>query len=269
LAASPPRPRIVSAIVLRDYAVTRSYRFALAFDLMLAIVDLCVYYYISKALPGATEDLDGAPSYFAYVTVGLAVTVVIGSASAQLAQRVREEQLTGTLEALVTQPVKSAELAFGLGGLPFMLALVRAGVYLIVATALLGVSFAGADWFGFVVVMAATGAALLGLGIALGALVLVIKRATVVVTLATFALGLLGGAFFPVSVLPDWLQPIAAVIPTRFAFDGLRAALFQGGGWESDAAALLGIAVVGVPVALWLFHTALDHCRRTGSLVQY
>jgi ABC-2 type transport system permease protein len=259
----------VSAIIMRDYAVTRSYRFALLFDFLLAIVDLCVYYYISKALPGATQDLDGAPDYFAFVTVGLAVTVVIGSASAQLAQRVREEQLTGTLEALVTQPVKSNELAFGLGGLPFLLALGRAGVYLVVATALLGVSFAGADWVGFVVVMAATGAALLGLGVALGALVLVIKRATVVVTLTTFALGLLGGAFFPISVLPDWLEPIAKIVPTRFAFDGLRAALFTGGGWAGDAAALLGIAAVGLPLALWLFHRALDYCRRTGSLVQY
>lgn len=260
---------MVSAIVRRDYAVTRSYRYALAFDFMLAVVDLCVYYYISKALPGATEDLDGAPSYFAFVTVGLAVTAVIGSASAQLAQRVREEQLTGTLEALVTQPVKPSELAFGLSGLPFLLALVRASIYLTVATALLGVSFADADWLGFVVVMIATGAALLGLGVALGALVLVIKRATVAVTLATFALGLLGGAFFPVSVLPDWLQPVAAVIPTRFAFDGLRAALFEGGGWEGDAAALLVIAIVSLPIALWLFRAALDFCRRTGSLVQY
>jgi ABC-2 type transport system permease protein len=260
----------VSAIVLRDYAVTRSYRFALLLDFALAILDLCVYYYISKALPGASqEDLDGAPSYFAFVTVGLAVTVVIGSASAQLAQRVREEQLTGTLEALVTQPVKSSELAFGLGGLPFLLALTRAAVYLLVATAFLGVSFANADWLGFVIVLLATGGALLGLGIALGALVLVIKRATVAVTLATFALGLLGGAFFPVSVLPDWLQPIAAVVPTRFAFDGLRAALFQGGGWAEDAAALLAIAAVSVPVALRLFSAALGYCRRTGSLVQY
>jgi ABC-2 type transport system permease protein len=254
----------------RDFAISRAYRLAFAMDLAFGVIDLAFYYFVSKTFEGAvTQDLGGAPSYFAFVTVGLAITVVIGATSAQLAQRVREEQLTGTLEALVTQPIKSSELAFGLGGLPFLLALARAGVYLIVATALLGVSFAGADWFGFAVVMAATGASLLGLGIALGALVLVIKRATVVVTLATFALGLLGGAFFPVSVLPDWLEPIAAVIPTRFAFDGLRAALFQGGGWESDAVALLGIAVVGVPVALWLFHTALDHCRRTGSLVQY
>ena len=41
------------------------------------------------------------------------------------------------------------------------------------------------------------------------AVVLVIKRATVVVTLASFALGLLGGAFFPVEVLPSWLEPSA------------------------------------------------------------
>jgi ABC-2 type transport system permease protein len=255
--------------MLRDLAITQSYRFALVLDFAFAVLDLCVYYYISKSLPTATANLHGAPSYFAFVVVGLTITVVISSASAQLAQRVREEQLTGTLEALVSQPVKPAELALGLGSLPFLLALVRAGLYLLVATTLLGVGFAHADWLGFAVVMLATGAALSGIGIALGALVLVVKRGTLAVTFVSFALGLLGGAFFPVAVLPSWLQPLAALVPTRYAFDGLRSALFLGEGWAGDAAILAAVAVVGMPVALLLFALALRHCRRTGSLVQY
>ena len=104
--------------MLRDLAITRSYRFALFLDFVLAVLDLCVYYYISKSLPRRRRTLDGAPSYFAFVAVGLTVTVVISSASAQLAQRVREEQLTGTLEALVSSPSSRHELALRLGGLP-------------------------------------------------------------------------------------------------------------------------------------------------------
>lgn len=254
----------------RDFAISRAYRLAFAMDLAFGVIDLAFYYFISKTFEGAvTQDLGGAPSYFAFVTVGLAITVVIGATSAQLAQRVREEQLTGTLEAVVSQPLSPAELALGMGALPFVGSVVRAAFYLVVATALLGADFSQADWLGFVVVLLATAAALSGLGVAMGALVLVVKRGVTAVSLVTFAMGLLGGAFFPVSVLPEWLQPLSWLVPTRYAFDGLRDALYRGEGWGPDALALVGLAVVGLPVAVWLFSAALEHSRRTGSLVQY
>jgi len=255
--------------VRRDFAITQSYKVAFYLDILLGVVDLCIYFFISETFPQATADLGGAPSYFAFVAVGLAVTIVIGATSTQLAQRVREEQLTGTLEALTVQPLTATELSLGMAGLPFFFAMVRVAVYLIVAGTLLGVSFAGADWVGFTVVLATSAAALSGIGVALGGLVLVIKRGAVLAGLFTFALSLLGGAFFPVSVLPGWLQAIGEVVPTKFAFDGLRAALYQGGGWEGDAVALAAIALVSLPVAMWLFGAALGYGRRSGTLVQY
>jgi ABC-2 type transport system permease protein len=269
LAPSGIRPRAIWALVRRDFAVTRSYRLAFYLDIGLGVIDLCIYFFISKTFPQTTADLGGAPSYFAFAAVGLAMTIVIGATSTQLAQRVREEQLTGTLEALTVQPLSATELSLGMGGLPFLFALVRVAVYLIVAGTLLGVSFAGADWVGFAVVLAASAASLSGIGIVLGGLVLVIKRGAVVASLFTFFLGLVGGAFFPVSVLPDWLQTIGKVVPTKFAFDGLRAALYQGGGWQGDAVALAAFGVVTLPLAMWLFGVALAYGRRSGTLAQY
>jgi ABC-2 type transport system permease protein len=269
LIASPARPRAIAALIRRDVAVTRSYRLTFYMDIGLGVIDLCIYYFISKTFPQATADLQGAPSYFAFAAVGLAMTVVIGATSTQLAQRVREEQLTGTLEALTVQPVSPAELSLGMGGLPFLFAMVRVAIYLLVAGTLLGVSFAGADWLGFAVVLLASAISLSGIGIALGGLVIVIKRGAVVATLVTFFLGLVGGAFFPVSVLPGWLEAIGKVVPTRFAFDGLRAALYQGGDWQGDAAALAAIGLVTLPLAMWLFGAALSYGRRSGTLVQY
>jgi ABC-2 type transport system permease protein len=82
-------------------------------------------------------------------------------------------------------------------------------------------------------------------------------------------MGFVSGAVFPVSVLPGWLQPLGEVVPTRFAFDGLRAALFEGGGWHGDVLALVLFAAVALPLATALFRAALSWSKRTGSLAKY
>ena len=143
----------------------------------------------------------------------------------------REEQLTGALETLVAQPVTAAELALGLAGFHFAFAVVRAVAYLAMAGFALDADLSEADWLGFVVMMAATGIAMSAIGIAPAAAVVVFKRAELLSAVVLLALSLLGGAFFPVDVLPDWVQPLAEIMPTTFAFSGVRNALYTGDDW--------------------------------------
>jgi len=84
-----------------------------------------------------------------------------------------------------------------------------------------------------------------------------------------YTLGILGGAFFPISALPSWLEAIASVLPTHFAFQGLRSAIFLGEDWAMDALALLAFAAVAMPLASYFFRRAVDHTRRAGTLNQY
>jgi ABC-2 type transport system permease protein len=265
-----PRGSVVLALVRRDYLLTASYRFSLVLDLFFGVVHLVIFYFISRTFQNATTaQLQGAPSYFAFAAVGIALTVVIEAASTGLAQKIREEQLTGTLEVLLGQPVTEAELATGLAGFPFLFATVRAALYIFIAGLFLDVDLSRTSWLGFVCVLFAAGMALSCLGVLLGALVLVLKRGEVLAGLFTFALGLVSGAFFPISVLPDWLQPIGKVVPTRFAFEGLRRALFGGAGWGGDVGWLLLFAVVSAPIGVWIFSKALDYAKRAGTLTQY
>ena len=258
------------ALFIRDFLIARSYRMAVVLDLVLGLLNLLVYYFISRTFGNpAPSDLGGAPSYFAFASVGIAMTTVINAASAAVSGRVRQEQLTGTLEATVTQPVSSATLAAGMSGLPFLSAAVRAALYLVLAAVILDLDFPQADWGGAVAVLAISGIALSSLGILSAALVMVIKRGDVVVALGVFALGLLGGSVFPVSVLPGWLEAIAEVVPTRFSFDGLRDALFEGTGWSGDVFVLCLFAVGLLPPALWAFAAALRAAKRGGSIAEY
>jgi ABC-type multidrug transport system permease subunit len=258
------------ALVRRDFQVTRSYRLPFVLDLVYGFINLLVYFFISRTFEGAqTANLAPAPSYFAFVSVGIAITVVIGAASAGLAARIREEQLTGTLEALMAQPLTATEVALGLAGFPFLFAVVRAAFYILIAGTLFGLPLGNTDWLGFVLCLTAAGVALSALGVLVGSLVLVVKRGELLAGMIPFAMGLVSGAFFPVSVLPGWLEAFGQIVPTRFAFDGLRAAVFEGTGWGADTVALTLFAAVGLPLAILVFSKALVHGRRTGTLGQY
>jgi ABC-2 type transport system permease protein len=264
-----PRLNRVLTLVRREYASRRTYRLAFLLDLMFGVANLLVYYFISRTLEVAAGSNLGVPSYFAYALVGIAITNVIGAASTGLAYRIREEQFTGTLEALMVQPVTLTELSAGLAGYPFLFSMGRAAIYILVGGSLLGIDFGRTDWVGFAVMLLVSALAFGALGIILGGVMLVVKRGEALVGLFTYALGILGGAFFPISALPSWLEPIARIVPTRFAFEGLRRAIFLGEHWARDALILLVMGIVALPLATYFFSRAVDHTRRTGTLTQY
>jgi ABC-2 type transport system permease protein len=261
---------VVAAFLQRDFSIVRSYRLPFIFDAFFGILQLAVYYFVSRTFEGVeSEQLNGAPSYFAFAAVGLVLALVISAAADGAAQRVRDEQLSGSLEALMAQPLSSAQVCAGLTVFAFAFAIARALVYLVVAAFWMELDFERVSWIGFAVVFALSATALAAIGIVAAAAVLVLKRGHVIGGVVIFGMTLISGAVFPVSALPDWLAQVGSVLPLRFAFDGARDALFEGSGWGPEALGLLGYTVAGLPVAVWLFERALDRSRRAGSLGQY
>jgi ABC-2 type transport system permease protein len=268
--SSLPRASVVSAFVRRDFLVTRSYRMAFMMDAIYGPLELAVYYFISQTLDvPPMEQLQGAPSYFAYAAVGIIIGAVVAAASSDIGYSLREAQLTGTLEALAGQPVKTTELCTGLLCFPLIFAFARAAVYLAIASLWMSLDVSQTSWAGLVLVVLASAGALASLGILTGALVLVFKKGQTFAGAAIFAMTLLSGAVFPIETLPAPLEALARVLPIRFAFDGARAALFTGEGWGTDVLALLGYAVVLTPLSLVAFSTALRRAKRAGSLSSY
>jgi ABC-2 type transport system permease protein len=261
---------MVRASMAKDFAMVRSYRLALVSDLFFGFINLFVYFFISRALGDAPSgSLGGAPSYFAFAAVGSTLLVVMQSAVGSVSGGVRDGQMTGTLEAVCVQPVTVAEIALGFAAYPVCFAMLRAAGYLVLADLILGLGLQQPDWAGFVIMLAATGLALVGLGVLIGAFVIVLKRSGRVDAVLMFALGFVGGGFFPLEVLPRWLRVIGAAVPTRFAFDGVRDALFRGEGWGTDAMILAAYGCVGLPIALQVFKWALLRAEKQGTLGQY
>jgi ABC-2 type transport system permease protein len=260
----------LAAIARRDFVLRRSYRLAFGADLVFVVVDLLLYYFISEVVgPVPAANLGGAPTYFAFAVSGIVMSLVLMSATADITNRIREEQLTGTLELLCAQPVRTWQLGYGTASFPLAFALVRAAAYLVIAVVALDLPTDATDWPGVAVMLVAASLAFAPIGVLGAAATVLFKRGGTIAGLIVFAMTFVSGALFPLSLLPDWLQPIGRAMPTRYAFDGLRAALFESGGWETDAVALLAIAVVAVPISVWILAQALAHAKRSGTLAQY
>lgn len=86
--------------------------------------------------------------------------------------------------------------------------------------------------------------------------------------IAIFVLAPVSGIYYPISVLPHWMQWIAWALPSAHVFEGMRAELFNNVFRFDHFLAAVGLDIVyiaiGSLVLLWSFH----HARHTGALLQ-
>ena len=150
-----------------------------------------------------------------------------------------------------------------------MLGVLRAAAYLAFAGAALDLDLSHTSFTGLALILVATGLALSGIGVLMGAVVLVFKQGEALSAIVTFGFGLLSGALFPRTLLPGWVQTLGNLLPTRFALDGMRHALFGGREWQGDFGALLITTIILLPASIAVFGWTVKMVKRAGSLSQY
>ncbi len=85
--------------------------------------------------------------------------------------------------------------------------------------------------------------------------------------IAMFALAPLSGVFYPVSILPDWLQAVSAALPSSYVFEGMRAVVFDGTVRVDYLLTALGLNAVYLTAAGLFFLHTFRIARRDGLLL--
>jgi ABC-2 type transport system permease protein len=85
---------------------------------------------------------------------------------------------------------------------------------------------------------------------------------------AIFIVAPISGVYYPVDVLPGWMQAIASVLPSAHVFEGMRGVLLHGiFRWnEFWLAAALNVVYLALGAAL--FAWSVHHAREHGTLLQ-
>ena len=80
---------------------------------------------------------------------------------------------------------------------------------------------------------------------------------------------LISGVYYPVSVLPGWMQVLSHLSPATYVLTGVRAGLLDGTPITAlwgDILPLIAMGIVLIPVGLWAFGRAERYAKRTGKL---
>jgi ABC-2 type transport system permease protein len=111
-----------------------------------------------------------------------------------------------------------------------------------------------------------------GLGLLAAAAIVTFRRGEGVVGIAMSLLGLVSGAFFPLALLPEWLQRLAEANPVAIVMEGTRDALIGGAGWDAalqDLIVLVPLSAAGLYAGVMAFRVALSREHRRGTLGLY
>ncbi|MFP6858544.1 MAG: ABC transporter permease [Roseibacillus sp.] len=78
----------------------------------------------------------------------------------------------------------------------------------------------------------------------------------------------ISAVFYPVHILPDWLEPIALLIPSTHVFEGMRDVIKNGGFPASSMLYAFLLNILFLAAAMWLLNTMLTSARKKGFLVK-
>ncbi|MDY6971710.1 MAG: ABC transporter permease [Thermodesulfobacteriota bacterium] len=265
---------ILLAFLWRDILNETSYRLSFFLQLLGILPAVLMFFFLSRLVEnGVSIPLKPyGGSYFPFVLIGIAVQNYLFVALNSFSAGLRESQLSGTLEAVLAAPVELPAFLVGSTAYSFVLNSLRILVYLAVGSLLFKVKL---DWCQFPLVLTAltlTIAAFSSLGVFSASFIMLFKKGDPLNWGFNVISWLLGGVYYPLSILPVWLQKVAFFVPMTHSLEALRLSLIGDPASYEIGGHLLALGLwagIGLPLSLVLFRYAVDRARMMGTLGHY
>lgn len=202
------------------------------------------------------EDVKARPqNYLSFLVPGLLAFIIMQISVAGSGFNIVEYRRKGILKRLFVTPVQPRDFIAGLVLSRSLICLIQVGVLLGIAVFLFDISISGSLLLLFLVAVLGT-ALFLSMGFCMGSLAHTQQAIMAIGNLVTFPQMFLSGIFYPIDILPTWLQPLAEILPLSFLASGLRELMVDGAGLLAllpDLAGLLAWTIVCLFLAIRLF----------------
>jgi ABC-2 type transport system permease protein len=264
----------VPAFFRRDLLSLLSYRVAYITDWLNLVVQIFLFYFLSKLIPAdRLPRYGGEPtSYLEFVVVAITLTGFIQAGLGRLIAAIRNEQMMGTLESLMVMPMSPEMLQIGSVLYDLIYVPIRTVVFLGLVTLLFDVQFNVGGLLPTAAVFVVFTPFMWGIGVLSAAAVLTFKRGSGAVGIAGTLLTFTSGAYFPIRYLPGWLRDFAAHNPITTAVEASRQALLGTVDWSvvlSTIFRLIPLAALSLFIGLMAFRFALQRERGRGTMGLY
>ena len=257
----------LGGVVERNVYLTRRYIWwDLAFFLW-TVANTLTIVFIAKGIKasGGQIDVDRATTT---LLIGAVVWAYLGIIFEFITETVAWERWEGTIEYTFMAPLSRAMHLGGSGLFAVLYGLVRAVLLFAVVAAFFSLALGDSNFAGALIILVVASVSFFGIGMMTAVLPLISPEKGA--QLGFVAQGLLlvvSGVYYPVSVLPAWMEWISKISPATYALRGIRRSILDGTGvvW-ADVWPLLVIGTASIPLGLWIFARGEMYAKRHGKL---
>ncbi|MDI3340513.1 MAG: ABC transporter permease [Sphaerobacter sp.] len=205
-----------------------------------------------------------------YLGIGTLVWSYLRSVFANISEMIAWERWEGTIEYTMMAPVSRLTHMLGVSLFSVLYGIARTAILFLAIALLFDVNLGNANFGGALVVILFGSLSFIGVGIMAAVLPLLFtERGEEMTFIISSVLLLVSGVYYPVSVLPGWMQSLARVSPATYVLEGMRATVLDGRATAELGHYLLPMAVIGlltIPVGMAVFNAVERYAKRTGRL---
>ena len=200
--------------------------------------------------------------------VGATIWAFLGIIFEFMTETVAWERWEGTIEYTFMAPVSRPVHLIGMGVYAVLYGLVRAAAIFVAVVAFIGIHLPQANYGAALTLLAIASVSFIGVGMMTAVLPLISpEKGTQLGFVAQGLMLVVSGVYYPVEVLPHWMQWIAKISPATYALRGNRNQILHGAGlaWR-DVWPLLVIGALSIPVGLVVFKAGERYAKKHGKL---
>jgi ABC-2 type transport system permease protein len=238
-------------------------------------VMILIFFYFLDEVVGENESRHlkrFGGNYFAFVVIGVAFARYFQLTLRMFSESIRTAQLSGCLEAMLSSQTDSLTIVLMSSFYGLISGAVQLVLILVIGGVAMGVDFNQMNLSATLVVFALSILSFIAFGVLSAATILWLKRGDPLAWILGGMGTLLGGAYFPIDVLPTWLQKVSFLIPITYSLDALRMTMLKGYSVDMVLRPIftLGLmAAVLLPLSLLVFAAMVKKGRTEGTLTQY
>lgn len=215
------------------------------------------------------QNIDGR-NLVLYLVIGTLVWRYLSLIFYWITDVIGMERWEGTIEYTLMAPVRRVTHMAGQTFFAVIYSLIFSAIILAVTVVLFDIDLSGANMLGGTLMLIVGSLSFIGVGIMGSILPLLFPERGSQMTHVIIALLLLvSGVYYPVSVLPEFLQKLSVLSPATYVLDGTRLALLEGtptlGLWPYIWPTLI-MGLIAIPVGLLIFGMAERYAKRAGKL---
>lgn len=265
--------RAILAMTAATWKAASSYRVSMVLSLLGLVMSVIPLYFVAGALQDTMSGTirgEGG-QYFAFVLAGMLSMTIVTQAVSALPSSVGSAATSGTLDSLVLTPTPLPVLFAGLAGYGFVWTAIRAAFFF-TGGVLLGAPIVWGNLPAGIIVLILLAAAYLPFGLLMTAGQIAFRTSGPLLPAIILVSTLLGGVYYPVHVIPSWLQALSWCVPLTYGLRAFRRLVLEGAplvAVAGDVAALLAFTLAVGAIGAAAVAIALRYARRTGTLMVY